>query len=118
MSNDDLDHTNNNTANSEADSSARDRAILTSVGIVPEGSVVSYGYIANSAGYPGRARLVGKLLRDLPCDTRIPWHRVLRADRRIAFLKGSKQYRLQRERLLNEGVLLNQGRVSDEAFLG
>lgn len=97
---------------------ARDCAIITSVAIVPAGSVVSYGYIARAAGFPGRARLVGKLLRDLPTDTKIPWHRVLKADRQIAFTKGSRQYRLQKERLCDEGVLISNGRVADNQFLG
>ena len=39
---------------------ARIEAILA---LIPAGRVVSYGQVADLAGLPGRARLVGKVLR-------------------------------------------------------
>ena len=44
-------------------------------------------------------------------DARLPWHRVLRSDGRIAFPEGSKGYREQSQRLRAEGVRVEQGRV-------
>lgn len=41
----------------------------------------------------------------------LPWHRVLRADGRIAFAPGSPAFREQVRRLAAEGVLSRNGRV-------
>ena len=54
--------------------------------------------------------MVGRILREMP-DARLPWHRVLRADGRIAFPPGSRSYREQVRRLAGEGILVVRGRV-------
>jgi methylated-DNA-protein-cysteine methyltransferase-like protein len=77
---------------------------------IPRGHVATYGQIADLAGLPRRARLVGRALKELT-DERIPWHRVLRAGGRLAFAPGSAQYREQRERLIVEGVIFDGERV-------
>src|SRR4051794_33677936 len=46
------------------------------------GCVVSYGWVAASAGYPGRARAVGRFLSRHGGG--LPWWRVVRADGRLA----------------------------------
>lgn len=46
---------------------------------IPPGRVLSYGRLAELAGFPGQARLAARLLRQLP-DPDLPWHRVLSAD--------------------------------------
>ena len=89
----------------------RREKILTVVALIPCGEVRGYGEVAAMADLPGRARLVGKILGDLPSDTAIPWHRVLRSDRTIAFQQGSRRYRLQRSRLIAEGILFKGSRV-------
>lgn len=85
-------------------------AILRAIGSIPEGSVASYGELAARAGLPGRARLVGRILHDMS-DAKLPWHRVLRSDGRIAFPPGSRSFREQVRRLAGEGVLVVRGRV-------
>lgn len=55
--------------------------------------------------------MVGSVLRQTPNDVRLPWHRVLRSDGRIAFEPGSEQFVEQVERLRAEGVIVNEGRV-------
>ena len=62
------------------------------------GQVSSYGVIAQRAGLPGRARLVARLLGQNE-DASLPWHRVLRADGRIAFPPGSAGWQEQTRRL-------------------
>lgn len=77
--------------------------ILTLLALVPYGKVVSYGQLADLAGLPGRARLVGSTLRTQNTE-QLPWHRVVAADGRPGLPKGSSGWREQRQRLLAEGV--------------
>ncbi|MEP6633440.1 MAG: MGMT family protein [Luteimonas sp.] len=92
-----------------ADKSANDR-ILAAIRAIPRGQVAGYGHIAHRAGLPGRARLVARILSQNE-DPRLPWHRVLRSDGRIAMPEGSRGYREQCQRLRAEGVVVEKGRV-------
>ncbi|WP_343231903.1 MGMT family protein [Tahibacter harae] len=83
---------------------------------IPPGQVSSYGEIAGRAGLPGRARLVGKVLGQVPEGLEVPWFRVLRSDGRIAFPPQSASYREQRARLIGEGVRVEGGRVRLDDF--
>jgi len=60
------------------------RAIYDVVRRIPRGRVSTYGRVAELAGLPRRARLVGRALRDLPADSDVPWHRVLNAAGKIS----------------------------------
>lgn len=91
-------------------------AILATIRAIPRGRVAAYGEVARQAGLPGRARLVGRVLRDSPSSTRLPWHRVLRADGRPAFPPDSEAYAEQVRRLAREGVDLVGGRVPARCF--
>lgn len=86
-------------------------AIYRVIAQIPCASVASYGEIAVRAGVPRRARLVGHALRTAPADLSLPWHRVVRADGRIAFPAGSRAFREQVRRLAAEGVPCRNGRV-------
>ncbi|MEO6688293.1 MAG: MGMT family protein [Dokdonella sp.] len=86
-------------------------AILRAIKSIPCGCVASYGEIADRAGLPRRARLVGRVLRESPAGAGLPWYRVLRADGRIAFPPGSRGFREQVRQLAGEGILVNKGRV-------
>lgn len=90
--------------------STPDQRILAAVRALPRGQVASYGAIARRAGVPGRARLVARLLAR-NADPGLPWHRVLRADGRIAFPPDSDGFREQCRRLQAEGVRVQRGRV-------
>jgi methylated-DNA-protein-cysteine methyltransferase-like protein len=85
-------------------------AILRAIRSIPRGSVASYGELATRAGLPGRARMVGRILSEMP-DEKLPWHRVLRSDGRIAFAPGSRSFREQVRRLAGEGIIVVRGRV-------
>ncbi|WP_372014546.1 MGMT family protein [Pseudoxanthomonas sp. 10H] len=89
------------------DSTAR---ILAAVRAIPPGQVAGYGEVARRAGLPGRARLAARVLAGNE-DPALPWHRVLRADGRIAFPEGSRGYREQCRRLRAEGLRVERGRV-------
>lgn len=91
-------------------------AIIRTIARIPRGCVASYGEIAVRAGLPRRARLVGRVLREADPELELPWQRVLRADGRIAFPPGSRAYREQRRRLIDEGVIVLKGRVNLARF--
>ena len=95
---------------------AADAAILAIVAAIPRGRISTYGRVAERAGLPRRARLVGRVLSRLPADTRVPWHRVTAAGGRIAFPAGSSSHRRQRARLLDEGIVVLKGRVDIERY--
>lgn len=84
--------------------------ILAAIRAIPRGQVAGYGEVARRAGLPGRARLVARILGQNE-DPKLPWHRVLRSDGRIAFPDGSRGYREQSQRLRAEGVRVEKGRV-------
>ena len=88
---------------------ANDR-VLAVIRAIPKGQVAGYGEVARRAGLPGRARMVARLL-SLNDDPRLPWHRVLRSDGRIAFPRESVQFVEQSQRLRAEGVQVLDGRV-------
>lgn len=90
--------------------------IWQTVLLIPSGKVASYGQIADLAGLPGRARLVGKALGYAPAQLAVPWYRVLRSDRSLAFPAGSTTALEQRQLLLAEGVILKKNRVDSAAL--
>jgi methylated-DNA-protein-cysteine methyltransferase-like protein len=98
-------------AASAAPSNDPRRAILSVVESIPRGRVSTYGLVAERAGLPRRARLVGRVLSQLSAGTSVPWHRVVGAGGRIAFAAGSRANREQRARLAREGVPTSRGRV-------
>lgn len=91
-------------------------AIRRVVAAIPRGCVASYGEIAVRAGLPGRARLVGRVLADAGAGAKLPWHRVLRSSGQFAFAPGSRGFREQRARLIEEGVVVAHGRVDLKRF--
>ncbi|BFI95249.1 MAG: MGMT family protein [Rhodanobacter sp.] len=90
--------------------------VYAAIAAIPSGRVASYGAIAARAGLPGRARLVGRLLGEVPDGMELPWFRVLRASGEIALPKGSRGFREQVRRLRAEGVEVRNGRVALSAF--
>ena len=91
--------------------------ILAAVRAIPRGQVASYGEVARRAGLPRRARLAARVLSQNTAPD-LPWHRVLRADGRIAFPEGSAGFREQAQRLRAEGVAVVNGRVRVPTRLG
>jgi methylated-DNA-protein-cysteine methyltransferase-like protein len=97
---------------------SRAAAIRRAVRAVKRGTFTSYGEIARRAGLPGRARLVGQVLRDAG-DERLPWHRITGAGGRIAFPVGSANAHKQLRLLAAEGVKIRGNRVlADRAVSG
>jgi len=86
-------------------------AILATIRRIPRGRVCTYGHVADLAGLPRRARLVGTVLRQAPAGRRLPWHRVLNASGRLSFPVGSEAYAQQRRLLEAEGIVFTGGRI-------
>lgn len=82
----------------------KQQAILQALNAIPKGHVTSYGEVARRAGLPGYARLVCRVLRELPDRAATPWWRVVRADGRSAMAADSVSGAEQRRRLKAEGV--------------
>ena len=83
---------------------------------MPGGRLASYGQIAMLAGAPAGARQVVRILHSSSAAERLPWHRVLRADGRVALPPGAG-FEEQCARLAAEGVEVSRdGRVDLERF--
>jgi len=90
--------------------------VLSVVARIPEGCVATYGQVAQLAGLPGRARLVGRILADDHGTGALPWHRVINAQGKIALPKGSPGHVEQRRRLSREGLLFRGDRIDLRCF--
>jgi len=71
---------------------------------IPQGRVSTYGAIAQLAGLPGQARLVGYAMFNLPAGADVPWHRVVNAGGKISLPPGRESGRRQKILLKREGV--------------
>jgi methylated-DNA-protein-cysteine methyltransferase-like protein len=92
-------------------------AILATVQAIPAGKVATYGQIADLAGLPGRARLVGTALKKLPVDSGIPWHRVISASGQISWRGDGESVTEQQLLLADEGVAVDaRGRIRLKDF--
>ena len=105
----------NQDTESTAHPSWRER-ILYCVAAIPHGRVATYGQIANLAGLPGYARHVGSVLKNLPKDSKIPWHRVINGQGKIPFQAGSENFRRQQNSLQEENITVLKGRISLRQF--
>ncbi len=94
-----------------SDSETRRAALYLALAQIPQGKVISYGELAAVAGLGRAARWVGRVLSQLPDDTRLPWHRVLAAGGRLSLAAGTVSGEEQRARLRAEGVQLVNDRV-------
>jgi methylated-DNA-protein-cysteine methyltransferase-like protein len=85
---------------------------------IPAGRVATYGQVADLAGLPRQARLVGYALAGVAAHSLVPWHRVINAQGRVS-ARGSGVGATvhQRLRLEAEGVVFGAGgRVSLERY--
>ena len=87
-------------------------AVFRAVAAIPEGTVATYGQIAERVGTGPRQ--VGRALRKIPADRHCPWQRVVNAQGRIS-AHGGKD--LQRQRLEAEGIAFDDSdRIDLEVF--
>ncbi|NMP31064.1 cysteine methyltransferase [Thalassotalea sp. M1531] len=94
--------------------------IWRTVQLIPAGKVASYGQIADLAGLPGRARLVGKCLGYVPdsgVDGKlVPWFRVINSAGKISFPIGTEHFEKQKHHLQEEQVVVIGARIKLKEF--
>ncbi len=83
-----------------------ERAVAAVLQSLQPGDVVTYGEVAAEAGWPGRARAVGRFLADY--GDGYPWWRVVTSGGRL--VPGHE--REHARRLRREGVPVANGRVA------
>jgi methylated-DNA-protein-cysteine methyltransferase-like protein len=84
---------------------------------IPKSKVATYGQIAALAGEPRGARQVVRILHTSTRKEKLPWHRVINRQGRIA-LKPDYGYEIQRALLQQEGVEFDKDdRVNLERYL-
>lgn len=76
----------------------------TVLAAIPAGKVITYGQLAAQAGKPRGARWAGYLLRHLPANSNLPWHRVINAQGKLSFPVGSEKASEQIALLEDEGI--------------
>ena len=91
--------------NGAADAEERERRILDVLRALREGEVTTYGDVADTAGYPKRSRLVGRILAN--ADAEVPWWRVVNVSGQLR----AHDVREQAALLRAEGVDVRAGRV-------
>ena len=94
--------------------------IWQTVQAIPYGRVATYGQIADLAGLPRRARLVGKALANAPKqgwqDKAIPWYRVINAQGKISFAIGSDAFERQKQQLQDEQIVVLNNKIKLNTF--
>ena len=85
----------------------RERRILDVIRALGPGEVVTYGDIADVAGYPKQSRLVGRILATT--EEELPWWRVVNVAGRL--VPGHE--RTQATLLRAERVVVREGRVRE-----
>jgi len=91
--------------------------ILQAVAAIPIGYVCTYGKIAELAGLPRHARLVGNTLKKLPSRSKIPWHRVINVQGKLSFPEGSEPWQHQKQLLELEKIDFLNGKINLKRYL-
>ncbi len=93
-----------------------EQRIYAVLAAIPSGAVVTYGQVAELAGLPRAARLVGRTLSKLPGDSTLPWHRVINASGGISLPQDSPGFERQKKRLQEEDVVVTGSRINLKKF--
>lgn len=95
---------------------ANKEALWLALSQIPAGKVITYGELARLANLPGAARLAGAVLKQLPENSSLPWHRVINAQGKFSLPETSPAGEEQRRRLTAEGVIISNGKISLARF--
>lgn len=68
---------------------------------VPYGTTISYGKLAEYAGYPGAARAAGTVLKNNHFPLFFPCHRVIRSNGSCGMFQGSEEDMIIKKHLIN-----------------
>ena len=78
--------------------------VISNANNIPRGWVATYGQIAAMVHTPRAARVVGLVLKNLPHNTKVPWHRVINVRGMISIENLSVPKDEQVRRLQKEGI--------------
>jgi methylated-DNA-protein-cysteine methyltransferase-like protein len=93
------------------------RRVLDVLRSIPPGRVCTYGGVAALAGNTQAARQVARILHSMSRAHRLPWHRVISAQGRIA-IRNEEGFRMQQSLLRREGVTVGEdGKVDLKKYL-
>ncbi|WP_241607916.1 MGMT family protein [Rosenbergiella australiborealis] len=81
------------------------------VSAIPYGCVASYGDLARLCGHPRSARQVGRIMKNLPDNSTLPWYRVINQQGKLS-LSGSQLAR-QAAALRAEGIIVSDAMKVD-----
>ena len=90
--------------------------ILAAIRAVPAGRVSCYRDIGFAAGLPNGARQVARILHAMGETEKLPWHRIVKADGRIALREGAGK-ELQIALLRSEGVRVSKTGMVEARFM-
>jgi len=86
--------------------------VIETIRLIPRGKVATYKQIASLTSKPGAVRAVVWILHSCSKAYKLPWHRVLNAQGRIAFDRKASNFRQQKRLLEREGVAVDaEGRL-------
>jgi methylated-DNA-protein-cysteine methyltransferase-like protein len=86
------------------------------VGRIPYGHTASYGEVGKALHNPASGYMVGRWMANCPSD--VPWWRVVAKDGRLPLAKRSPELAIEQEkRLIEEGVIIEDGHVSMAALV-
>ncbi|OHU85411.1 MULTISPECIES: MGMT family protein [Pseudoalteromonas] len=102
-------------SSSNIDDAFKER-VYTLIGSIPAGQVAAYGQLAKLAGFANQSRAVGRLLKNLPEQSSLPWHRVINSQGKISFPEESEKHFQQRRLLESEGVFFKNNKVSMKKY--
>ena len=80
-----------------------ERDVYNIVSAIPYGKVITYGQIATLSGYSQYARMVGRVLSCASSSEKLPFHRVVNSQGRLA-----PHWSQQRILLMQEGVIFKK----------
>ena len=83
---------------------------------IPSGHVLTYGEVARLSGMPRAARRVSQALRRAPRAMELPWHRVINAQGKISFPEESSGWKMQKDKLEDEGIVFLNGKIDLDHF--
>lgn len=98
----------------ESELSSFSRRVKDVIKSIPKGKVATYGRVATYAGNPRGARQVVRVLHSSTRKDKLPWHRVVNREGRIA-LKPNYGYEIQKALLRKEGVEFGKSDTIDLA---
>ena len=92
------------------------KKIYDVVSKIPQGKVMTYKQVAQIAGVKN-PRYVGFAIHRNTDIIKVPCHRVIKSDGRLATGYAHGGMTKQREKLIEEGIIFNNARIDLEKFI-